>query len=430
VQAHPVQLVVEDDLHRSRLTVFFRLLLAIPHYIWIALWSVAVFFVSIVQWAYTLAAGHPSPAMHRFMCSYIRYATHLEAYLHLIGNPYPGFAGEEGEYPIDLTLPPPGPQRRVVTLFRIFLALPALFLNSVMFGVPGGSFTARSSRGGGNAQLSGTSSGGLVTAVAFLGWFASLALGRMPKGLRDAGAYGLGYGAQALAFLLFVTDHYPNADPASLLQGVEPPAPHPVHIVGDAGDLRRSRLTVFFRLPLWIPHFVWLVLWSIAALVAVFLNWWVTLFSGTPAASLHRFLSRYVRYALHNAAFLFLTANPFPGFDGAPGRYPLDLVLPERGRQNRWKTFFRVPLVIPASIVNTALTGSLVAAAFLTWFVALIRGSAPEGLRNLSAYALRYAAQVNAYFFLLTDAYPHASPLEGAGPTPEPEPTAEPQYAW
>ena len=29
------------------------------------------------------------------------------------------------------------------------------------------------------------------------------------------------------------------------------------------------------------------------------------------------------------------------------------------------------------------------------------------------AYALRYLAQTNAYLFLLTDAYPHASPLEG-----------------
>jgi hypothetical protein len=30
------------------------------------------------------------------------------------------------------------------------------------------------------------------------------------------------------------------------------------------------------------------------------------------------------------------------------------------------------------------------------------------------AYALRYGAQLNAYAFLVTDAYPHASPLEGA----------------
>ena len=56
-----------------------------------------------------------------------------------------------------------------------------------------------------------------------LGWFASLARGRMPKGLRDAGAYGVGYNAQALAYLLLVTDRYPNADPTAMLEGVERP---------------------------------------------------------------------------------------------------------------------------------------------------------------------------------------------------------------
>ncbi len=40
VQAsHPVRLVVTDDLRRSRLTVFFRWLLAIPHLLWLGLWS-------------------------------------------------------------------------------------------------------------------------------------------------------------------------------------------------------------------------------------------------------------------------------------------------------------------------------------------------------------------------------------------------------
>ena len=71
-------------------------------------------------------------------------------------------------------------------------------------------------------------------------------------------------------------------------------------------------------------------------------------FRGTPAAGLHRFLSRFLRYALHVYAFFFLVANPFPGFTGETGRYPLDLVLPAPARQNRWKTGFRLVLVIPA----------------------------------------------------------------------------------
>lgn len=414
MQPHPVQLVVEDDLRRNRLTVFFRLLLAIPHLIWVSLWTIAVFFVAILTWLMTLIEGHPPAALHRFMCSYIRYVTHLEAYLHLIGNPYPGFVGEEGEYPIDLRLPEPGPQSRLRTLFRIVLVLPALLVSGALLG--GGSYSASRSKGSGRAYSAST--GGLATAVAVLGWFASLARGRMPKGLRDAGAYSLGYSAQTLAYLLFVTDRYPYADPAAMLDGVEPPPEHPVHLVGDPEDLRRSRLTVFFRILLAIPHVIWLELWAIAVFFTVIVQWFITLFAGRPAAGLHRFLSKFVRQALHVYAYISLAANPFPGFTGETGRYPLDLVLPEPGRQNRWKTGFRLVLVIPAAIVSSALSSVLIAAAVLTWFVALARGAAPSGLRNLSAYALRYEAQVNAYFLLLTDAYPHASPLEGV---PEPQ---------
>ena len=35
---HPIRLLVADDLRRSRLTVGFRLFLAIPHLIWLAGW--------------------------------------------------------------------------------------------------------------------------------------------------------------------------------------------------------------------------------------------------------------------------------------------------------------------------------------------------------------------------------------------------------
>jgi hypothetical protein len=92
-------------------------------------------------------------------------------------------------------------------------------------------------------------------------------------------------------------------------------------------------------------------------------------------------------------------------------------VLPEPTRQNRWVTGFRIFLAVPAYLVNAALGGTLLIAAILTWFAALVTGSAPWGLRNLSAYALRYGAQFDAYVFLLTDRYPHASPLEGAEET-------------
>ena len=41
---HPIRVVVTDDLHRWRLTVGFRLLLSIPLWIWLFIWSIGVFF--------------------------------------------------------------------------------------------------------------------------------------------------------------------------------------------------------------------------------------------------------------------------------------------------------------------------------------------------------------------------------------------------
>jgi hypothetical protein len=413
VDEHPIRLLVEDDLRRNRLTVFFRLILAIPHFIWAFVWGIAVFFAAIVNWFATLATGTPPASLHRFLSRYVRYLAHLNAYVWLVADPYPGFVGEEGEYPIDVTLPPPAEQERWKTLLRIFLMLPALFLSATLGGV--GAIRAPYRGRGGRYGAGG---GGALSGICgVLGWFAILATGRMPKGLRDAGAYSIGYGAQVLAYILLVTDRYPESDPTAMLAAVDRPPQHPVYLVGDAHDLRRSRVLVLFRLPLAIPHLVWLTLWTVAAVLAGIVNWFATLFTGTPPRALHRFLSAYVRYSLHVSAFLFLAANPFPGFVGREGSYPLDVVLPGPERQNRWITGFRIFLAIPAYIVNGALGWALAIAAILTWFAALATGSAPWGLRNLSAYALRYAAQLNAYAYLLTERYPHASPLEGAEET-------------
>ena len=70
--------------------------------------------------------------------------------------------------------------------------------------------------------------------------------------------------------------------------------------------------------------------------------------------------------------------------------------------------------------MTVGLWGVVVLAAILTWFTALATAKAPEGLRNVTAWALRYFGQTNAYFYLLTDVYPHSSPLEGAESEPAP----------
>ena len=411
---HPVQLVVSDDLTRERLTVFFRALLAIPHFIWLFLWSIAALPAAIANWLATLARGRSPAALHRFLAAYVKYVTQFYAYLHLAANPYPPFDGQAG-YPVDVTIAPPARQNRASVAFRVILLLPGALLVGALVGDPASSLN--SGRG------SFSFNAGLLPVAALLGWFAIMARGRMPHGLRDAAAYALSYGAQFWAYALLLTDRYPDSDPLKAVPGL-PLRADPIHL--DVEDeLRRSRLTVFFRLLLAIPHLIWLQLWGILALLAAIVSWLVTLFAGRSPAWAHRFLSAYLRYQFHVYAFLYLIANPFPGFVGKAGSYPLEIVVAARERQNRWKTGFRLILVLPALLLAGAYGGLSGLVALLGWFSSLARARMPRGLRNAGALALRYQAQAFGYLLLLTDAYPYGGPTRELAPASERESPAD-----
>ena len=183
-------------------------------------------------------------------------------------------------------------------------------------------------------------------------------------------------------------------------------------------DLRRSRLTVFFRPLLCVPHFIWLYLWGAVAGLAVLLNWVVALVIGRPAKPFQRFISAYLRYAITVGAYLLYIANPFPGFTGEPGSYPVELELPsEPEKQNRFKTFFRFILVYPALLVGALTLYPLMLLFYpligFAWWATMITGRLPRGFRDLGASALRYFGQIYAYAYLITGTYPCASPYVG-----------------
>ncbi|HLM37783.1 MAG TPA: DUF4389 domain-containing protein [Gaiellaceae bacterium] len=181
-------------------------------------------------------------------------------------------------------------------------------------------------------------------------------------------------------------------------------AQHPVRIVV-SDDLQRNRLTVFFRLILAIPHFIWVALWAVIAILAGIANWFATLFTGRSPDGLHDFLATFLRYATHVRAYTLLIADPFPGFTGKPG-YPIDLEVDSAQPQNRLTVFFRIILALPALFVANILSNLSQLLAVFSWFIALITGRVPEGLRNFAVLALRFETQSYAYVMLLTDRYP------------------------
>lgn len=180
---HPIGLVVTDDLERNRLTVFFRLLLAIPHLIWLLLWAIAAYVVLLIAWVIGILTGRVPDGLHAFLAAFVRYATRVGAYMLLIADPFPPFSSG-GSYPVDLRVDPPATQSRLTIAFRLVLAIPAMILANVFANV---------------CQI-----------LAFLGWFYALFTGRMHEGLRNLNAWLVRYQMQTYAYLFLLTQRYPS----------------------------------------------------------------------------------------------------------------------------------------------------------------------------------------------------------------------------
>jgi hypothetical protein len=406
-----------DDGARSRLTVFFRFILVIPHLIWLLVWGIGIVIVLPVHWVIALILGRSAGWAHAFYAAYVRYALHVYAFWYLAAERYPGFVGDPG-YVVDAEMPPPERQRRWTVALRLLLAIPPLVLAAALgsgFGGGGGSSD-------GDEAAAASFNLGLAVIVAFLAWFASLALGRTPQGLRDAQVYCLGYETQVFGYLFLLTDRFPSSDPRAV--ALSPMPDHPVRM-RDEGERRRNRLLVLFRLPLAVPHLVWVTLWAIVAFVLAVVAWLLALVLGRVPGWLHRFLAAFVRYATHVISFLYVLGGRYPGFLGRAGSYPVDLEVDPPERQSRLKTLFRFFLAFPAFLAGSAFSTVTLLAGIGAWWAALFVGRIPEGLKGLLGWAVRYQAQLYGYLLLLTDRYPYTGP-DGQREPPAGEPHAEP----
>ena len=392
-----MRFVVRDDLRRSRLTVAFRLILALVHLAVFSVWAPLMLALWPIHWLVALVLGRVPRPFHDAYELFVRFTLHLQAYLFVGANPFPGI-GTAGSYPIDFPALSHGRQRRWSIAALLLLALLPLLLAAVL----GGAFVV---------VVVTTPFGFVPPAIgaAVCAWFATLAKGRTPPGLRDLTVFCAGYGAQVTAYLFLLTDHFPDSDPKTV--PLLPRPRHPVRMDND-DELRRHRLIVLFRFVLLLPHVVWLQLWSVAMAFAAVAAWVSGIALGRVPGPLHRFLAAYVRYQAHVIAFGTLAGGLFPGFVGAPGMYPLDVEIDPPQRQSRWTIGFRFVLAVPAFLILAGLGPVWYVGAAAMWVFALVKGRAPRGLHALLGYTIRYNAQVLAYTLLLTGRYPHSGPSE------------------
>jgi Domain of unknown function (DUF4389) len=184
-----------------------------------------------------------------------------------------------------------------------------------------------------------------------------------------------------------------NSYPVQL--DIAPPAP-------------QSRLTVFFRILMVIPHAIVLYLVGIAAAVVMLIAWFAIIILGKYPAGMFNFSVGVARWQARVGAYALLLTGVFPPFSLEDSdTYPIRLTVADAttGR-NRLTTFFRIFMIIPQIIVLYFVAFVTEILLFVAWFAALFTGRVPEGMHGFIAGFHRWSTRLGAYANLLTDDYP------------------------
>ena len=91
---YPVDVEITPATPQSRLTIFFRLLLAIPAAIVMSVLQNVAWIVAILAWFYALVTGRMSKGMRDLQVYCLRYQAQTLGYLMLLTQRYPSFSDE------------------------------------------------------------------------------------------------------------------------------------------------------------------------------------------------------------------------------------------------------------------------------------------------------------------------------------------------
>jgi hypothetical protein len=186
--------------------------------------------------------------------------------------------------------------------------------------------------------------------------------------------------------------------------------------VSDEEPLHRGKAAVLFRIVLYVPQAIVVVGWSLVAAPAVAIAWLALLIEGRLPTWLDHFIAAFVRYVGQVTGWFFLLSARYPDPLHTQA-HPFAVELPERPRQPRLITLFRLVLAIPALLLAIALRVVLTLASIPAWFAGLAVGRTTAGLQELGMFCLRYELETLAYALLLTPRYPRLVPAE---PPPAP----------
>ncbi len=167
----------------------------------------------------------------------------------------------------------------------------------------------------------------------------------------------------------------------------------------------QRRWTVLLRALLMIPHYLALIGLGIAAAVVMVIAWFAALVLGRLPAWCAEFLGGYLGYMTRVYCYLLLLVDTYPPFQWSPPDYPVSVQLAP-GRLNRAAVLFRLILYIPAMFMTAFLVVGWEILALFFWVAVLILGRTPQPVFDATAAVVRYTMRAQAYFMMLTSAYP------------------------
>lgn len=191
---------------QSRLTTFFRLILAIPPMLLIAIWAIALLITVPIAWFALLFTGRYPQGLYDFHANFARYVARAYGYLLLATDKWPGFSADEGDgYPVRLIIGDPLP---VYSRLKVGLRLPLLIpVYLIVYAM----------------QL-------VAEIAALLAWFVIVFTGKLPQGLYQMLRLGISYQARANPYFLLLTEDWPSftveepGEPVAQVPGGSAPA--------------------------------------------------------------------------------------------------------------------------------------------------------------------------------------------------------------
>jgi Domain of unknown function (DUF4389) len=203
--SYPVAFEADYVERRSRLTAFFRLILAIPLAVWVYIYGIAAYAAVFIAWFAIVITGRYPQGLYDFVAGYTRLLTRTTAYTALVCDAYPSFSGaEDPAYPVRMHFAGPLQRySRLKALFRIILAIPVGALRYAI---------------------------SLILEFAAVGaWFVIVVTGKLPVGLFDVMEFANSYIARSDAYLLLLTETYPpfRQEPTPFAEVTTPPVAGP-----------------------------------------------------------------------------------------------------------------------------------------------------------------------------------------------------------